>query len=165
MAERRVGQEFIKHEFDEAIAIQQSIVEAERGLSKSHPLKEAKQALKSMLREDERQLTQLQRLGKPFGASGEMEEVAGGMVKLMELTLEHASGEVESETYEAHAVLLSLKRKQQDSAASVLKIARALKNPELRDAAAEMQKANKKASDELAKSLSDFAVLIAKQAA
>jgi hypothetical protein len=82
------------------------------------------------------------------------------MKKLAESTVEKAS-EAESEAYEAHAVLLSLKRKQQDSAGSVLKIARALKQPRLRDAAKQMQTKNKQAADALAKTLSDFSVVIA----
>jgi transcriptional regulator GlxA family with amidase domain len=69
--------------------------------------------------------------------------------------------EAESEAYEAHAVLLSMKRKQQDSAGSVLKIARAMKQPRLRDAAKDMQKKSKQGADALAKTLSDFSVVIA----
>jgi hypothetical protein len=160
MGEAKVGQDFIKHEFDEAIAIHQSIVEAERQLSESHPFPAARREIKSQLRQDERQLTQLQKLGKPYGASGEVEEVAGAMKQLAEATVQKAS-EAESEAYEAHAVLLSMKRKQQDSAASVLKIARAMKQPKLRDAARQMQKKNKEAAEALAKTLSDFAVVIA----
>ena len=82
------------------------------------------------------------------------------MAKLMEETTGKAATE-ESEAYEAHAVLISLKRKQQDSADAVVKIARKLKNPELRDAATEMKRATKKSADALSKSLSDFAVRIA----
>jgi hypothetical protein len=160
VGEAKYGEEFIKHEFNEAIAIQQSIVEAERQLSESHPFPQAKREIKSLLREDERQLNQLQKLGKPYGATGEVEEVAGSMKQLAESTVQKAS-EAESEAYEAHAVLLSMKRKQQDSAGSVLKIARAMKEPRLRDAAKQMQKKNKDASEKLAKSLSDFAVVIA----
>ena len=37
MGEAKVGEEFIKHEFDEAIAIQRAIVEAEKTLSTAHP--------------------------------------------------------------------------------------------------------------------------------
>jgi uncharacterized protein HemY len=160
VGEAKVGDEFIKHEFNEAIAIQQSIVEAARQLSEKHPFPAAKRDIKSMLRQDERQLTQLQKLGKPYGATGEVEDVAKSMKELAESTVQKAS-EAESEAYEAHAVLLSLKRKQQDSAGSVLKIARALKQPRLRDAAKEMQKKNKEASEKLAKTLSDFSVVIA----
>jgi hypothetical protein len=45
------------------------------------------------------------------------------MAELMKTTLESAP-EAESEAYEAHAVLLSLKRKQQDSALAMVRIAR-----------------------------------------
>jgi hypothetical protein len=160
VGEAKVGEEFIKHEFNEAIAIQQSIVETARQLSEKHPFPAAKREIKSGLRQDERQLSQLQKLGKPYGATGEVEDVAKSMKELAESTLEKAS-EAESEAYEAHAVLLSLKRKQQDSAGSVLKIARALKQPRLRDAAKQMQTKNKQAADALAKTLSDFSVVIA----
>ena len=39
----KTGEEFIKHEFDEAIAIQQSIVDAEAALAETHPVGSAKQ--------------------------------------------------------------------------------------------------------------------------
>jgi hypothetical protein len=70
------GTEFIKHEFDEAIAIQQSIVEAGKRLNETHPVAGVKRQLKKDLAVDERHLTQLQKFGKPFGASGTREEVA-----------------------------------------------------------------------------------------
>jgi hypothetical protein len=44
-----------------------------------------------------------------------------------------------SEAYDGHAVLLNLKRKQQDSADAVIKIARDRKETELRDAAMTMR--------------------------
>ena len=44
------GTEFIKHEFDEAIAIQQSIVESGKRLSTSHPVPDVKKQLKSDLK-------------------------------------------------------------------------------------------------------------------
>jgi hypothetical protein len=160
VGEAKYGDDFIKHEFNEAIAIQQAIVESEEQLSEKHPFPQAKREIKSMLRESQRQLSQLQKLGKPYGATGEVEEVAESMKKLAEETVQKAS-EADSEAYEAHAVLLSMKRKQQDSAGSVIKIARAMKEPRLRDAAKQMQKKNKEASEKLAKSLSDFAVVIA----
>ena len=134
MAEAKVGDDFIKHEFDEAIAIQERIVEAERQLSREHPFPDAQQAIKTCLNEDQRFLKQLQQLGKPRGATGEVEDVAGAMGELMQETLATAS-EAESEAYEAHAVLLSLKRKQQDSGAAMVKIARELGDADLRDAA------------------------------
>ena len=42
MGEAKVGEEFITHEFDEAIAVQQSIVDAETTLSTKHPFSSAK---------------------------------------------------------------------------------------------------------------------------
>jgi len=154
------GSEFIKHEFDEAIAIQQSIVESGRALSTAHPIPEVQKQLKADLKVDEKHLTKLQKLGKPFGAEGKREEVAEGLGALADQTARKAGTE-ESEAYEAHAVLLNLKRKQQDSAESIVKIARTQKNAELRDAASQMKKEIKTSADGLAKSLSDFAVRIA----
>jgi hypothetical protein len=58
-------------------------------------------------------------------------------------------------------VLLNLKRKQQDSADAVIKIARDRKETDLRDAALKMKKEIKSSADELAKSLANFAVDIA----
>ena len=156
----KTGQEFIKHEFDEAIAVQQTIVDAGKQLARVHPFPEARTALKEMGKVDEQHLKQLKALGRPLGATGEMEDVAQGLADLMTETLSKAE-QAESEAYEAHAVLLNAKRKQQDSAGSVLKIARAMKDTEMRDAAAKMQKEAKASSDQLATLLSDFAVRIA----
>ena len=115
MGEAKVGEEFIKHEFDEAIAIQQCIVDAETSLAKAHPVASAKQAIKSALTADEKYLQQLRTLGKQHDATGEVEDVAGGLKELMESTLEKATTEGnDSDFYEAHAVLLNLKRKQWD---------------------------------------------------
>ena len=154
------GTEFIKHEFDEAIAIQQSIVESGRRLSTSHPVPEVKRQLQSDLKVDERHLQQLQKFGKPWGAEGKREEVAEALANLADETSQKAESE-ESEAYEAHAVLLNLKRKQQDSADAIVKIARDRKETELRDAASTMKKEIKSGADSLAKSLADFAVRIA----
>ena len=154
------GTEFIKHEFDEAIAIQQSIVESGKALSTSHPVAEVKRQLKSGLKVDEQHLTKLQKFGRPYGAVGKREEVAEALGSLADETSQKAGSE-ESEAYEAHAVLLNLKRKQQDSADAVIKIARDRKETELRDAATKMKKEIKASADELAKSLADFAVRIA----
>jgi hypothetical protein len=154
------GTEFIKHEFDEAIAIQQSIVESARTLSTSHPVPDAKRQIKADLRKDEQHLNKLQKLGKPFGATGEREEVAASLGQLASETAQKAGSE-ESEAYEAHAVLLNLKRKQQDSADAMVKIAREQKDAQLRDAATAMKKEIKSSADALAKSLADFAVRIA----
>jgi hypothetical protein len=162
MAEAKLGEEFIKHEFDEAIAIQEAIVEAEKRLGDSHPLPEAQKAIKSALKEDQQFLKQLQQLGRKHGATGEKEDVAAALTQLMEETTQSAS-EAQSEAYEAHAVLLNLKRKQQDSAAAMLKMGRKLKDTELREAAQEFEKAQRDSAKVLSGSLADFAVTIATQ--
>ncbi len=154
------GTEFIKHEFDEAIAIQQSIVAAGKKLSTSHPVAAVKRQIKTAVTVDERHLTQLQKFGRPFGASGKREEVAEALGSLADETSANAGSE-ESEAYEAHAVLLNLKRKQQDSADAMIKIARERKETDLRDAATKMKKEIKASADDLGKSLADFAVRIA----
>lgn len=154
------GTEFIKHEFDEAIAIQQSIVSAAKALSTSHPVVAVKRQLTADLKVDQRHLTQLQKFGKPYGATGKREDVAEALGSLAAETAQKAGSE-KSEAYEAHAVLLNLKRKQQDSADAVIKIARDRKETELRDAAMKMKKEIKSSADALAKSLASFAVDIA----
>ena len=154
------GTEFITHEFDEAIAIQQSICDAGRKLSSSHPVATVKRQLTADLKVDQRHLEQLQKFGQPYGATGKREEVAEALGSLADETSEKAGTE-ESEAYEAHAVLLNLKRKQQDSADAVIKIARDRKENDLRDAAMQMKKEIKASADALGKSLADFAVRIA----
>ena len=154
------GTAFIKHEFDEAIAIQQSIVESGSALSTSHPVAAVKRQLKSDLKTDRAHLTKLRQLGKPYGASGKQEEVAKSLGTLADETAKKA-GTDESEAYEAHAVLLTLKRKQQDGADGIAKIARDRKETNLRDAATKMKREIKSSADDLAKSLADFAVRIA----
>ncbi len=154
------GTEFIKHEFDEAIAIQTTIVATGEQLAKKHPVAAVRRQLKSAGAVDRRHLEQLTKYGKPYGAAGKREEVAEALSSLAEETAEKADAE-ESEAYEAHAVLLNLKRKQQDSADAVVKIARREKNAELRDAAKTMKREIKAGADDLAKSLADFAVQIA----
>jgi len=154
------GTEFIKHEFDEAIAIQQSIVDSATALSASHPVAAVKRQIKSALKTDEKHLDKLQKFGKPYGAMGKREEVAKSLGELASETAQKAGSE-ESEAYEAHAVLLNLKRKQQDSADAMIKIARDRKETELRTAATQMKKEIKASADDLAKSLADFAVRIA----
>jgi hypothetical protein len=160
MSGAKYGREFIKHEFDEAIAVQQAIVDGARKLATDHPDSSSKRAIKSSLTKDERFLKKLHKLGEPYGASGEVEEVAGSLKELMEETA-NSAGDAESEAYEAHAVLINLKRKQQDSAAAMVKIAREMKEADLRDAAKEFHKAQKETSQELADRLADFAVTIA----
>jgi len=156
------GEEFIKHEFDEAIAIQQSIIESATALSRAHPVADVKQQLKSDMKVDRGHLRQLEKLGKPFGASGVREEVAEALGTLADETSQKAGSE-ESEAYEAHAVLLNLKRKQQDSADALIKIARSRNNEQMRDAAMTMKKEIKASADSLAKSLATFAVQIAEK--
>jgi hypothetical protein len=154
------GTEFIKHEFDEAIAIQQTIVAAGKQLAQKHPVAAVKRQLAAAGNIDERHLEQLTKFGKPYGAAGKREEVAGALSELAEQTADKADAE-ESEAYEAHAVLLNLKRKQQDSADAMIKIARERKEPDLREAAKAMKREIKAGADDLAKSLADFAVQIA----
>ncbi len=160
MSEAKVGEEFITHELDEAIAIQRSIVTAEESLGRDHPRAEAKRLIQRSLKEDQKFLRQLETLGRKHGATGKVEEVAESMNELMTETSGKAS-EAASEAYEAHAVLLSLKRKQQDSGSAMLKIARAMKDTEMRDAAMAFQKATKASAQELADDLAAFAVAIA----
>lgn len=160
MSEAKTGEEFITHELDEAIAIQRSIVSAEESLGRSHPRPAAKRLIERALKEDQQFLRKLEELGRPHGATGKAEEVAGAMDELMTETSSKA-GEAESEAYEAHAVLVSLKRKQQDSGAAMIKIARAMKDTEMRDAAKAFAKATKTSAQELADDLAEFAVAIA----
>ena len=165
MGEAKVGEEFIKHEFDEAIAIQRSIVEAETKLAGTHPEASAKRAIKSALTKDEKYLKQLQALGKQHDATGEVEDVAGGLTELMTSTLDKATTEGnDSDYYEAHAVLLNLKRKQWDSAGGMLAIARDQDDTELRDAAKAFQADQKETSTALTEELAAYAVKIASAA-
>ncbi len=162
MGEAKVGEAFITHEFDEAIAIQQVIVDAETTLATKHPVGTAKTAIKASLTDDKAFLKQLRTLGKAHDATGEIEDVAGGLKELMEETLETASTDgADSDFYEAHAVLLNLKRKQMDSAGGMLAIARELDDAELRKAATAFQKAQKASSQALTDELAAYAVRIA----
>ena len=166
MGEAKVGEEFIKHEFDEAIVIQQCIVDAETSLSTAHPSAAAKRAIKSSLAADKKYLQKLKQLGKQHDATGEVEDVAGGLKELMESALEKAtSAGNDSDFYEAHAVLLNLKRKQWDSAGGMLAIARDQKDTALRDAAKDFQARQKETSTALTKELAAYAVHIAGAAA
>src|SRR5919202_6045498 len=136
------GTAFIKHEFDEAISIQQAAVEAARALSEAHPVPEARTAIKEMLPTGEEHLQTLQSFGALFDAKGKQEDVARGMASLMQKTLGKAKegGAEESEAYEAHAVLLSLKRKQQDSTVSLVRLADELGNRKMATAGRKMQR-------------------------
>jgi hypothetical protein len=162
MGEAKVGEDFITHEYDEAIAVQTCIVEAETTLSTKHPVSTTKTALRRSLAEDRTFLTELKALGKPHGATGKVEDVASGLKELMEETLETATVDgADSDFYEAHAVLLNIKRKQMDSAGGMLEIARATKDTELRKAATEFGKAQKASCQVLADELAGFAAQIA----
>ena len=161
MGKAKTGKEFVKHELDEAIAVQQAIVSAEETLATSHPMPEAQAAIKTALREDRTGLTDLRTLGKQYDATGEVEDVAGGLTELMTQTLESATSDgADSDYYEAHAVLLNLKRKQMDSAGGMVKIARAIENPEMRDAATEFGKVQRQSSQVLADELANYAAHI-----
>jgi hypothetical protein len=156
------GQAFIRHEFDEAIAVQQAIVHGAGELAQVHPLADGQKQLRTVARESERWLQRLQKRGQEFGATGKKEEVAGAIDELATTTMEHARTGTPSEVYEAQAVVLNAIRKQQDSAGSIVKIARSLKDREMASEAREMQKACKSAADELAKNLTELAVVIAR---
>jgi hypothetical protein len=159
------GTAFIKHEFDEAISIQRAAIEAARALSESHPVPEARSALKEMLPIGEQHLQTLESFGALFDAKGKQEDVARGMGSLMQKTLSKAQegGAEESEAYEAHAVLLSLKRKQQDSAGSMIRLAEELGDRKMAAAARKMQRELNAATNRLNDLLADFAVRIASQ--
>lgn len=154
------GQEFIKHEMDEAIAFQQTIVDAETKLASSHPQPDAKKLIRQMASDDKKQLDKLMKAGKPMGATGKKEEVVAAMSTLMQETVEKAGSE-ESEAYEAHAVLVTLKRKQQDSGSAMVKIGEKMKDADMKALGTELHKSSKASADELAKSLAGLAVQIA----
>lgn len=158
------GKAFIRHEFDEAIAVHKAIVEAERILVKAHPMSDARTAIGTMLETDEKLLRQLRDLGKGYGATGKAEDVAAAMRDLSEKVSKSAK-EAPSEAYESHAVLLAMLRKQQDSAAAVAKIATATGNREVKAAATQMQRTTKAEADELSKLLAVLAVNIATKGA
>ena len=162
MAEAKVGEQFIKHELDEAIAIQRSIVKAEESLGRDHPSRTAKELILDTLRKDQQFLRELESLGRPKGATGKAEEVATALDELATQTTEKAA-EAESEAYEAHAVLLNLKRKQQDSAGAMIKMARAMNDTEMKDAATKFEKETKASAQALSTELAALAVEIATQ--
>jgi hypothetical protein len=162
MGEAKVGEAFITHEYDEAIAVQTCIVESETTLARSHPVRSAKAAIKTALADDKTFLAELKALGKPHGATGKVEDVAGGLKDLMEDVLETATKDgADSDYYEAHAVLLNIKRKQMDSAGGMLEIARSTKDTKLRDAATEFAKAQRASCAILADELASYAATIA----
>lgn len=160
MGEAKSGQEFITHEFDEAIAIQEAIVDGAETLAKDHHRAESKHAITVGLETDTEQLRMLRTFGKAHTATGKAEGVAAALKTLMEDTAASA-GEAPSEAYEAQAVLVALKRKQQDSAGALLRIARDLDDTELRDAATEFGRVTRTSADALADDLSWFALELA----
>jgi hypothetical protein len=160
MGESKQGKAFIQHEFDEAIVVHQAIVEAERILADSHPIKEAQTAIGRMMRDDRKSLNELQALGQKYGATGKVEEVAGAMQELSKSTNKSAQ-DAPSEAYEAHAVLLTMLRKQQDSSAAIGKIAKAMDEADVKTAAAKLEKQSKAEADELADLLAMLAVQLA----
>lgn len=160
MSEAKVGDQFIQHELDEAIAIQRSIVKTEESLGRDHPVKATKELILETLKMDKEFLRELESLGRPKGATGKSEEVATALDELATQTTEKAA-EAESEAYEAHAVLLNLKRKQQDSAAAMVKIARAMKDTKMRDAATKFERETKASARALSAELAALAVEIA----
>ena len=160
------GRPFIKHEFDEAIEIQRNIVESGRELAEAHPVPAARTALKEMGPIAEQHLETLESFGALFDARGKKEDVVKGMEGLMKKVLTKAKEkgkEEESEAYEAHAVLLSLHRKQQDSAPAVVKIAEELGDKKMAAAGRKMKRELDVATKELGELLADFAVRIVKQ--
>lgn len=158
------GAAFITHEYDEGIAIQQIIVAAAEELSTQHPVPDAKRAIAAQLDVDRRQLAELQALGAPHRAKGKKEDVVRGMGSLMTKTLEKATEKEreESDVYEAHAVLLSLKRKQLDSAGGMIKTATDRGDKDAVTAHRKHERELKAATQELAESLAAFAVRIQK---
>ena len=133
MSGAKVGESFITHEYDEAIAVQQTHRRCrdEAGDQASDVVGEDRHQ-GGPGRGQGRSSSDLKSLGKPHGATGKIEDVAKGLKGLMEETLETATTEgADSDYYEAHAVLLNIKRKQMDSAGGMLEIARATKDTEL----------------------------------
>jgi CII-binding regulator of phage lambda lysogenization HflD len=98
--------------------------------------------------------------GKPMGATGKKEEVVESMSTLMKQTAQKAGSE-KSEAYEAQAVLVTLKRKQQDSGSALVKIGQKMKDTQLKELGTQLHKASRASADELAKNLAGFAVEIA----
>ena len=157
------GKEFVKHEFDEGISIQEVIVAAAEKLAPLHPLPEAQQLLARMSKADQQQLETLKALGEPYVAKGKLEDVSKGLADLMkDMTHKATLKKSEpSDAYEAHAVLLTLKRKQQDSAAAIQRIGAEIGERQLADAAGKMAQAAEQDSKALAASLATLAVQLA----
>jgi hypothetical protein len=160
MGEDKTGKAFITHEFDEAIAIQQAIVDGARSLEKDHDRAKSRRLIETAREVDSQHLTTLRRFGRKHDATGKVEGVAAALRSLMEETAASAA-DAPSEAYEAQAVLVTLKRKQQDSADAFVTIARELDDSALRDAAVEFGRSMKSSADELARDLAMFATELA----
>ena len=63
------GKEFIKHEYDEGIAIQEAIVAAAGELRDAHPMPAAKELITEQLAVDRRHLEELRALGAVHAAN------------------------------------------------------------------------------------------------
>lgn len=160
MSEAKEGAAFVRHEFDEAIAVQRAIVASGEALAREHPNDAARAVIGRVAREDGRLLRDLERLGRRFQADGQAEEVAASLGELAATTAGSAP-EAPSEAYEAHAVLIAMLRKQQDGAAAMRKIGSSLRDREVREASEAMRRQVKAEADELAKQLAAFAAEIA----
>lgn len=159
------GREFIKHEFDEAIEMQKNIVSSAKELAGAHPLASSRAALKELQPTVEAQLETLESFGALFDAKGKKEDVVKGMETLMKKMLSKATEKdaEDSDVYEAHAVLLGLLRKQQDSAPAVYAIAQEREDRKLAAAARKMKRELDAGTKTLQEELAKFAVHIAKQ--
>ena len=87
---------------------------------KSHPHAESKAAIAAIAQGRQGLPPGARAARQAKGATGKVEDVAEGIIELLESLVEKA-GEAPSEAYEAHAVLLNAKRKQQDSAGGMLR--------------------------------------------
>ena len=148
MGEPKTGEEFITHEYDEAIAVQQCIVDAETTLSTKHPVRSSQDRDQGRAsREDKDFLATAQGARQAPRRDGQDRGRRRGPDEPHDETLETATSEgADSDFYEAHAVLLNIKRKQMDSAGGMLEIARATKDTELRTASTAFAKAQKASS-------------------
>ncbi|MGI8423563.1 MAG: hypothetical protein ACR2NO_05550 [Chloroflexota bacterium] len=161
------GEEFIKHEYDEGISIQKTIVAAAEKLAERHSRPDGRRVIKSQLTVDRKQLEDLETLGALHKARGKKEDVAKGMDTLMTkvLTKGTAKDREDSDVYEAHAVLLSLKRKQLDSSGGMLKTSTAMGDNKAAAIHRRHHRELTSATRELSESLAEFAVVIAEQPA
>jgi hypothetical protein len=164
VAEPKTGEAFLRHEFDEAIAIQAALVEATGTLIACHPDELSRSVLQAAAPHDASVLATLQQLGEQHGATGIQEEVAGSIVELLAATSSSAAS-APSEAYEAHAVILSAKRKQADAAGAMRRIARDQGDVALHGIALAMEQRQKVDAAQLADALAGFAVTLASRPA